>query len=164
MEMIPNGQDVSDMIALAQATRQAELAAFLLPVLALVIWTLVMWVWMYLTRIPAMNRHGVKPQDAAMKNAPGMLSLPPKVRQVADNYNHLHEQPTLFYALAIHLALTGADGQIAYWLCWAYVGFRVVHSLIQATVNIVRFRFLTFTLGTFCLIGLAGIAVGRMLG
>ena len=70
-------------------------AEFLSPVLALVAWTLVMWVWMYATRIPAMNAAGIDPQEAAY---PGTWAhrLKSGVRSVADNYNHLHEQPTIF--------------------------------------------------------------------
>ena len=81
-------------------------AEFLTPVLALVCWTLVMWVWMYATRIPAMKQAGIDPQEAAY---PGTWShrLRPGVRSVADNYNHLHEQPTIFYALMFFAAMTG---------------------------------------------------------
>ena len=83
---------------------------FLTPVLALVAWTFVMWIWMYATRIPAMKEAGIDPQDAAY---PGTWAhrLRAGVRSVADNYNHLHEQPTVFYALMFFAALTGGgDG------------------------------------------------------
>ncbi|HEU4430739.1 MAG TPA: MAPEG family protein, partial [Myxococcota bacterium] len=63
------------------------------PVLALVAWTFVMWVWMYATRIPAMQRARVDMAELSRTGA--KLSLPPEVARVADNYNHLHEQPTL---------------------------------------------------------------------
>ena len=108
-------------------------AEFLAPVLALVAWTLVMWIWMYATRIPAMKEAGIDPQEAAY---PGtwVHRLRPGVRSVADNYNHLMEQPTLFYAIAITLALIDPDG-VNRALAWSYVGLRVVHSLLQALVN-----------------------------
>ena len=87
-------------------------AEFLTPVLALVCWTLVMWIWMYATRIPAMKQAGIDPQEAAY---PGTWShrLRPGVRSVADNYNHLHEQPTIFYALMFYAALTGGGDATA---------------------------------------------------
>ena len=71
---------------------------FLTPVLALVLWTLVMWVWMYALRLPAFSKYNINPDDA---RHPGTYSdkLPAHVRSAADNYNHLHEQPTIFYAL-----------------------------------------------------------------
>ena len=64
------------------------------------------------------------------------------------------EQPTIFYAIVFALILMGFDGAINVYLAWGYVGLRVVHSLIQATVNIVAIRFPVFTLATLCLIGL----------
>jgi hypothetical protein len=123
---------------------------FLMPVLALVAWTLVMWVWMYATRIPAMKAAGIDPQDAAY---PGTWAhrLRPGVRSVADNYNHLHEQPTIFYAVMFFAALTGGGDATALRLAWAYVLLRVVHSLVQATVNRVIVRFSIFALATVAL-------------
>jgi hypothetical protein len=125
-------------------------AQFLAPALALIAWTLVMWTWMYATRLPAMRRAGIAPQEAAY---PGTLAqrVPPSVRSVADNYNHLHEQPTLFYALLFFAALTGGADATALALAWAYVGLRVLHSLIQATINRVVLRFVAFAAGSLVL-------------
>ena len=74
---------------------------------------------------------------------------------MADNYNHLHEQPTIFYALCLYSHLVGVTDMINVWLAWAYVGLRVVHSLIQATVNKVEIRFLVFVLASIVLLILA---------
>lgn len=123
---------------------------FLAPVLTLVAWTFVMWIWLYATRIPAMRAAHIDPQEAAH---PGMLAqrVPPHVRSVADNYNHLHEQPTIFYALMFFAALTGGGDATAAGLAWAYVGLRVVHSLVQATINRVVLRFAVFVAGSLVL-------------
>jgi hypothetical protein len=136
-----------------------DLAAYGLlgPVYALIGWTFVMWAWMYATRIPAMQRLKIDPQEAART---GTLNLPPEVSRVADNYNHLHEQPTIFYALAIATQLSGAGDAINIWLAWGYVALRVVHSLVQATANIVMIRFLVFSLGTMVLVALFIRAAG----
>jgi hypothetical protein len=125
-------------------------AEFLSPVLALVAWTLVMWIWMYATRIPAMNAAGLDPQEAAY---PGTWAhrLRPGVRSVADNYNHLHEQPTIFYALMFFAALTGGGDATALKLAWCYVVLRVLHSLVQATFNRVIVRFSIFAIGSIVL-------------
>ena len=129
----------------------------LTPVLALVCWTLIVWVWMYATRIPAMQKAKIDPQSAIH---PGALSaLPADVRVVADNYNHLHEQPTIFYALAIYTHLAGAGGEPAVTLAWAYVALRVVHSFMQIVVKRVMLRFMTFALGSLCLIAIAVLDV-----
>ena len=122
----------------------------LLPVLALIVWSLIVWAWMYALRIPAMQKAGIRPDDA---RHPGSLdALPASARQVADNYNHLMEQPTIFYALAFFVVLAGHDGGLAVTLAWAYVGLRVVHSLIQNTVNRVMLRFLVFSISTLVLV------------
>jgi hypothetical protein len=131
------------------------------PVLALAAWTLLIWVWMYATRLPAMSAAKIDPQSA--KHPGALAGLPAGVRQVADNYNHLHEQPTVFYAVAIGLAMISSSAPLLVYLAWAYVGFRVLHSLIQCTVNIVPLRFLVFSLGTFALMALLGFGVADIL-
>ncbi len=126
--------------------------AILVPALALITWTLVIWFWMYAQRIPAMQKAHIDPQDAAH---PGSLDmLPAKVRQAADNYNHLHEQPTIFYALAFYCALAGTGDNLNVTLAWAYVGLRVVHSLIQCTINKVMLRFSVFFLASLALVAI----------
>jgi hypothetical protein len=138
-------------------------AQFLTPVLVLVAWTLVMWIWMYATRIPAMQAAGIDPQEAAY---PGtwVHRLRPGVRSVADNYNHLHEQPTIFYALMFLAALTGGGDSTALTLAWAYVALRVVHSLVQATINKVMVRFPVFAASSLVLIVFTVREALRLLG
>ena len=136
---------------------------FLLPVLALICWTLIVWLWMYATRIPAMQKAGIDPDSA---RHPGTYAdkLPASVRSVADNYNHLHEQPTIFYALMFFAALTGGADQIALYIAWIYVALRVVHSIVQNVIGKVALRFLVFSLGTIALFVLAVKEVLRVLG
>ena len=128
------------------------------PVVALVLWTWVMWVWMYATRIPAIQRSKLR-MDNQVPGSTLMAQLPAEVRWKADNYNHLMEQPTLFYAIAISLALLGAGGGINLMLAWAYVVLRILHSLIQATANVLGLRFLMFMLSSLCLIALTFHAI-----
>jgi hypothetical protein len=128
--------------------------SILTPVLALVVLSLVVWIWMYVMRIPAMQKAGIQPQEARF---PGSLDkLPDSARQVADNYNHLMEQPTIFYALVFYIALSGHTDQPYIGLAWAYVGLRVVHTLIQCTINVVNRRFSVFALSTLVLMVMAG--------
>ena len=125
------------------------------PIVALVAWSLVMYIWMYAARITAMKRAGISLKGRRGTRG-GALDgvIPDEANWKAHNYAHLMEQPTIFYAIVIALILMGFDDPINVYLAWAYVGLRVVHSLIQATVNIVAYRFLVFTLSTLCLIGL----------
>lgn len=138
-------------------------ADFLTPVLALVAWTLVMWTWMYATRLPAMKAAGIDPQQAADAGSLAQR-LPPGTRWVADNYNHLHEQPTIFYALMFFAALTGGGDATAVSFAWAYVALRVVHSLVQATVNRVVVRFSVFAAGSLVLMVFTVREALRVLG
>ncbi len=131
------------------------------PVIALVLWTFVMWTWMYVTRIPAIQRTRMK-LDAHIPRGEQMNQLPASVRWKADNYNHLFEQPTLFYAVALALAIFGDATQLSLNLAWAYVGLRVVHSVFQATINKIEVRFVLFAISSLVLAALsirAAIAV-----
>lgn len=137
----------------------------LAPVVALVAWTLVMWIWMYALRIPAMNR--AKIDVAKLVGGTGAdlrAVLPPKVQWPAENYNHLHEQPTIFYAIALTLALLEVGGGPNLMIAWAYVGLRILHSIVQATVNRVIVRFSLFALSTLCLIALTLHAIMALNG
>ena len=124
----------------------------LAPVLALVGWTFVLWFWMYATRIPAMQKAQIDMTDLSRTNGP--LVLPAEVARIADNYNHLHEQPTIFYAVALAAQLAGATDGTNITLAWTYVGLRVVHSLVQATKNVIPIRFAVFAAGSFVLMAL----------
>ena len=137
-------------------------APILLPVMALVAWSLVMWLWMYVTRLPAMRKAGMKPDPNAPRGEQ-MSQLPASVRWKADNYNHLMEQPTIFYAAALALALMGQGDGVNLILAWAYVGLRVVHSLWQALTNVIEVRFALFALSTLPLIAMTWNGVVAML-
>jgi hypothetical protein len=130
----------------------------LAPVVVLVAWSMVMWTWMYATRLPAMIRLKMK-SDPFAPRGEQMNQLPAEVRWKADNYNHLMEQPTIFYAITLSLALLGEGSGINLTLAWAYVGLRVMHSLVQALVNKIEVRFVIFTLSSLALIGLTINAV-----
>lgn len=132
-----------------------EVSPILGPVVALVAWTLVMMVWMYATRFPAMRRKGISLRGR-VGTPPGALQgvVEDHVQWKAHNYNHLMEQPTIFYAVGLSLALMDRGYGINLVLAWAYVAFRIGHSLVQATVNVVLWRFLLFLGGSFALLGL----------
>jgi hypothetical protein len=133
----------------------------LAPVIALVLWTFVMWGWMYYTRIPAILRMRMKLDPNAPRGAQ-MNELPPEVRWKADNYNHLFEQPTLFYAVALVLALTRDNSNFALGLAWIYVALRVVHSVWQAVYNVIPIRFYLFAASSIVLFALTLRAAVRV--
>lgn len=125
----------------------------LAPVVALVAWTLVMWLWLYIARIPAMQK--AKIDATTLVGSTGRSlddALPASVQWKAHNYNHLMEQPTLFYAIAFVLALTGTGDGLNAIIAWSYVGLRIAHSIVQATINRVIIRFALFMLASLALI------------
>lgn len=129
----------------------------LAPVIALVLWSFVMWAWMYATRIPAMVRAKMR-LDPEAPRGQQMATLPARVRWKADNYNHLMEQPTLFYAVTLTLALLGKGAGLELTLAWAYVGLRVAHSLLQALVNKIEVRFALFASSSLVLLAMTMLA------
>jgi len=127
------------------------------PLAVLAGWTMLMWVWMYATRIPAINKlpkDGSAGADQGWTGAKLEALLAPSIQWKAHNYNHLHEAPTVFYAVALALAMIGQGDGMNASIAWAYVALRVIHSLWQATVNKVAVRFLLFALSSLCLMAL----------
>jgi hypothetical protein len=125
------------------------------PAVVLMAWTMVMLVWMYATRLPAMSMAKLDPNKLGSDPTQTLDSLlPPSVQWKAHNYNHLHEAPTVFYAVAITLAIIGQGDGLNAKLAWAYVGLRIVHSLVQAIGNKVTVRFLVFITSQLVLIAL----------
>lgn len=133
----------------------------LAPAAVLVLWTLIMLLWMVTTRLPAMAKAGVTLGKVPPGGRGADLDklLPASTNWKAHNYNHLVEQPTLFYAVVAILALAGAGAGLNLTLAWGYTGLRILHSLWQATVNTIPVRFALFFLSTLCLITLAINAV-----
>src|SRR5688572_22384886 len=141
-----------------------DYSPILAPVVALIAWTLIVMLWMMVTRGAEFRRMGVTftniPDGSRGVDLDGKADA--RAQWKSHNYNHLMEQPTLFYAVAISLALMDFGGGINFWLAWGYAGFRILHSLIQCTVNVVRYRLALFGLASLCLIALtlhAGVKI-----
>ena len=136
-------------------------AQILAPAAVLVVWTIIILFWIVPVRFGAIakvedksvftGKDGGRGQDLEGK-------IPDKANWPAHNHTHLHEQPTLFYAVVVILAIVGA-GAIDVLLAWSYVGIRIVHSLWQIFVNKIPVRFALFLLSTIVLIALAVRAV-----
>jgi hypothetical protein len=127
-----------------------DASAILQPVIVVAVLSIVMTFWMIATRIPEMNKRGIDPQRAQNTSKLHDL-LPPEIMRISNNYNHLFEQPTVFYAVAISIAVLGHVDSINVGLAWGYAGLRVVHSLVQATVDIVMIRFGLFLVSSIVL-------------
>lgn len=120
-------------------------------VVALLIWSMLIWLWTLVTRIPAMQAMKIK-LDPTIPPRDLTRDLPARVRWKADNYNHLMEQPTLFYAAAITVALVDPANPIAPAAAWSYVLLRIAHSLTQTLFNHIPTRFFLFVVSSIALI------------
>ena len=128
---------------------------FLAPVLALILWSLIIWCVMYARRIPAMQKARIDPDTAKSPDGDWKDKMPLKVQAAAHNYNHLMEQPTIFYALMFYIVLTNGESSLMGYLAWAFVILRVLHSLVQVSAGKVLVRFAIFSLSTIVLIVMA---------
>ncbi len=135
---------------------------FLTPVLVLILWSLIIWCVMYARRIPAMNKAKIAPDTARNPDGEWKAKMPEYAQFAAHNYNHLMEQPTIFYALMFYISLTGGASSLMLYCAWGYVILRILHSLVQITVNKVMARFSLFALSTLILIIMACAQAARL--
>lgn len=151
------------MMEMALSQQQMALLA---PVAALALWTIVVLLFMTSQRLPAFKKIGVD----LTKATPGGRyvdlepNMPEKINWMSHNYTHLAEQPPVFYAVVIILALAGGANDIHIALAWAYTGLRILHSLWQMFFNLVAIRFLLFACATLCLLVLSVHALFFTLG
>ncbi len=140
---------------------QVEMLA---PAAVLVLWSLIMLTWMAATRLPALAKLKLPAEQTRGGRGSDLDGvLPAQIQWKSHNYNHLMEQPTVFYAATIILALAGA-GVWDVRMAWAYVALRVVHSFWQSLVNTIPVRIMLFTISSFVLLFLAVSAVRATLG
>ena len=130
-----------------------ETTCILQPVLAMVLLHAVVCVWMLAARGSAMTKAGLTLEDG--KHTVDMQSLPDPARQIADNYNHLFEVPTVFYALVFYIWAMGHADSIHAYCAWGFFGSRLLHSIVQGTVNIVKVRFPLFAIGWLMIVIMA---------
>ena len=128
------------------------------PMLAMLAWSGLIVAILLMTRIPAVARQWGNLQFA--KHSDELRpKLPEKFRYITDNYNHIFEQPTLFYAVLIYIQLADSASQINVSLAWAYVSLRVIHSAIQLTSNNVSWRAASFATSSLILIGMISMEI-----
>ena len=121
------------------------------PMLALIALTGLMVVVLYASRAPLIVKNWGRSQGA--KHSENLRpNLPDRLRYITDNYNHLMEQPTLFYAAVVYIFLMNHTDPLHVQLAWGYVGLRAIHSVIHLTSNNVSWRALIFGLSSVCLI------------
>lgn len=120
------------------------------PFFAMMVLTLIVWVYMYVRRIHFITTGKLNPQDLAVPGELARLS-PPAVGNPADNFKNLFELPVLFYALTLYLYATGRADFADVYAGWIFATFRALHSAIHCTVNIVMLRFWLYAIATAAL-------------
>ncbi len=143
-----------------------DIPSILGPAAVLVLWTLVVLMWLLAVRFPAFAQadFDVAARSRGARYADIEKSMPAKANWVSHNYTHLMEQPTIFYAVVAILAIAGDSSAVNLAAAWGYVGLRIIHSLWQGLVNIVKIRAALFALSSVCLLVLAFNAVRLTLG
>lgn len=109
--------------------------------------------WMYSKRLPALSEYKVQ-MDPSFTASRMEQMLPPHIQWPAQNYNHLHEQPTYFISTILALTYLGVNDKATVYAAWGYVGVRIVHSLVQALTNRIMVRFGLFNASSAVLLGL----------
>jgi hypothetical protein len=125
-------------------------AAIFGPFFATMFLTLVVWIYMYIRRISFITSNAISSKDLAMPGALARLS-PPAVSNPSDNLKNLFEIPVIFYALALYLFVTKQVDAIYVGASWIFVAFRVLHSAVHCTFNLVILRFYLYLLAALAL-------------
>lgn len=117
------------------------------PFFAMVFLTLLVWVYLYIRRITFLNNTKLDPKELAV---PGMLAQisPSEVSNPSDNFKNLFEIPVLFYTLVLYLFITNQVDAVYVNAAWIFVGFRVLHSIVHCTLNLILLRFYLYLFST----------------
>jgi len=133
------------------------------PFFATMLLTFVVWVYMYVRRIRFLTSSKITPAEMAVPGALARVS-PPEVSNPSDNLKNLFEIPVLFYALVLYLFVTRQVDATYVVAAWVFVAFRVLHSAVHCTVNIVLVRFYLYLISTLAVWFIAGRAAFAYLG
>ena len=135
-----------------------EPSAILGPVFATMVLTLLVWTYMYIRRIRFITHNQLPPEDFT---TPGRFAelAPAEVTNPADNFRNLFEIPVLFYVLALVLYATRQVDFVYLVAAWVFVAFRVAHSIVHCTINIVMLRFTLYIISSLSVWFIAGRAL-----
>lgn len=117
------------------------------PLLATMLLTFAVWVYLYVRRIHWIQTRNIQPADLMAPGALAQLS-PAAVNNPSDNFKNLFEIPVLFYALALYLFATSQVDSTYVTAAWIFAGFRVLHSAVHCTFNLIMLRFYLYLIST----------------
>jgi hypothetical protein len=131
------------------------------PFFAMILLTIVVWVYMYARRIPFIR--SLRIPDEKLTPMELARVSPPAVANPSDNLKNLFEIPTIFYALVLFLHVTGSVDSVYLAATWVFVGFRALHSLVHCTFNLILLRFALYAISTLAVWFIAIRAASRVL-
>ena len=117
------------------------------PFLATMLLTFIVWVYMYVRRIRFITSAKLSPKEMAIPGRLAQISSP-AVSNPADNFKNLFEIPVLFYAISLYLFVTNQVDSLYLNTAWIFCGFRVLHSIVHCTFNLVMLRFYLYLFST----------------
>ena len=121
-----------------------------LPMLAMMVLTLFVWLYMFIQRVGYDNAN--KLDIESMKSPQDVATLiPPESSSASNNFKNLFEIPVLFYVICLYLMVSGQVDQTHVYCAWLFVGLRGVHSLIHCSYNRVMHRFVVYLLSALAL-------------
>jgi len=120
--------------------------AIFVPFFTMIFLTLVVWIYMYARRIPFIQKSNLSPEQLTPMEFARIS--PPEVANPSDNLKNLFEIPTIFYALVLYLYVTNQVDMVYVMAAWIFVVFRVFHSIVHCTVNIIMLRFWLYFVST----------------
>jgi hypothetical protein len=121
--------------------------AIFAPFFAQMLLTLIVWAYMYARRIPLIVGLKLTQADLAKPGELARLS-PAAVSNPSDNLKNQFEIPVLFYALVLFLYATRQVDAVYVGAAWVFVAFRVAHSIVHCTFNLVLLRFYLYLTAT----------------
>ena len=116
------------------------------PFFATVFLTFLVWVYMYIRRIRFITSGKIRPKDLTPSTLAQLSPL--GVTNPSDNLKNLFEIPALFYALVLYLFITKQVDSVYVNAAWIFVGFRVLHSVVHCTFNLIILRFYLYLFAT----------------
>ncbi len=126
---------------------------FLLPMLALIGWTLIVLLGVPIQRFKAAKKRTVTAEDFKYGES---LDVPGEASLANRNFMNLLEVPLLFYVVSIIQFITNTPISYFLILSWIFVALRVIHSFIHLTYNNVIHRMSVFALSNIALVILWG--------
>ena len=120
------------------------------PFIGMMLLTFVVWLVMYARRLRYLFKNKIDYRTINTREKAAGL-VPEQISYASDNLKNLFEFPVLFYALCLYLYISGSVDTMYLVAAWWFFGFRVVHSYIHCTSNVVPHRFGAYMLAAFAL-------------